>query len=283
MPSSILIITQLFIYPVKSVSGIALDKAELTRFGLKHDRQWMVVRPDGQFVTQRELPGLARVQTSLVEDGVELSMPGSGKITISGSTKKGAPVDSNVWKDACKTIDQGDEISQWLTRALKSNSPLRLVAMKPGFNRSLKKSDLLGNDTSTLFADAAPFLVANQGSLDALNTVLNSRQLNPVPMNRFRPNIVVKGLDAFAEHSLQEISCSTYTLSMCYPCERCVVTTIDQATGQKDPRMQPFKTLVELNPMPGKKRAPAFAENTVLTQGEGQTIAVGDRPQAHYR
>jgi uncharacterized protein YcbX len=147
----------------------------------------------------------------------------------------------------------------------------------------LKKAVILGERTSTEFADATPFLVANEASLEALNTVLESNSLESVPMDRFRPNIVVRGLAPFAEHQLADLSSKSYQLRLCYPCQRCIITTINQDTAEKDPHNQPFRTLQTINPMPGGKKAPAFAENAVLTRGDRQMISVGDHLQASFK
>lgn len=270
-------ITSLTIYPVKSMKGIALDCARLTPQGLEHDRRFMVVRANGRFVTQRDLPRLALVQTRLTEDGVELSMDGHGSITLPFECTDGDRVVTGVWGDECLAIDQGEHVSNWLTSAMQSNGELHLVRMAPGFTRPQGKPEFLGAETHTYFADAAPFLVANEASLDALNRELDARGLVQVPMNRFRPNIVLRGLQAFAEHETPELRSDRYSLKFCHPCERCVVTTIDQATAEKDPDWQPFRTLREINPIPGKKPAPAFGQNAILASGDGQEIRQGDQ------
>jgi uncharacterized protein YcbX len=276
-------ITHLFVYPVKSTRGIALDHAGLTLLGLEHDRRFMVVRPNGRFVTQRDIPQLALIETRLGADGIELSRTGKGSITVPFDGRDGEAISTRVWKDECKTIDQGDEISQWLTQALDSETPLRLVAMDPGFRRSLHQAERLGSESTVLFADAAPYLVTNQRSLERLNAELTDKGLDAVPMNRFRPNIVIRGLEAFAEHKVTGIASESYSLAFGYPCERCVVPTIDQETGEKHPQMQPYKTLAAINPMPDNPRAPAFGENAVLRSGAGETVSVGDRLVVDFR
>lgn len=270
-------ISGLTIYPVKSMQGIELESAELTLHGLQNDRRFMVVRANGRFVTQRDLSRLALVQTSLDEDGIVLSMDGHGSVTVPFLAGDGERIQSKVWGDECETVDQGEEISRWLTSALESSGTLKLVRMAPGFIRPQSQPEKLGAKTATHFADAAPFLVANESSLDVLNRELETRGHNPVPMNRFRPNIVVRGLAPFAEHEIAELSSENYRLGLCHPCERCVVTTIDQATGIKNPDRQPFRTLGEINPIPGTERSPAFAQNAILKEGDGQTMALGDR------
>jgi len=272
-------ITGLSIYPIKSMKGIALEHAVLTPHGLENDRRFMVVRANGRFVTQRDLPRMALVHTRLDGGGVVLSLNGHGSVTVPHDSTGGERINTKVWGDECETVDQGEDISRWLCGALKSRDTLRLVRMAPGFVRPQGQAENLGKETSTHFADAAPFLVASETSLDALNRELEARGHSPVPMNRFRPNIVVRGLAPFAEHEVAELRSRDYCLEFCHPCERCVVTTIDQVTAEKDPGWQPFKTLREINPVPGEKKAPAFAHNAKLKEGGGQTIALGDCQQ----
>lgn len=279
---STITITGLVTYPVKSMKGIPVESTRVTNEGLANDRQWMVVKSNGQFVTQRDLPDMSLIHTHLDENGLVLSKPACGSISIPYNLHNGTPVKTMVWKDVCETLDQGPDISDWLTQALKSNEALRLVRMRPGFNRSLSKAALMSGETSTIFADGAPLLLANEASLDRLNSMLESRAMQAVPMNRFRPNIIVKGLEPFAEHREAALTSNTYQIKLCFPCQRCVVTTIDQDTAEKDSRGQPFKTLQLINPMPGDSKAPAFGENAILTHGNDEIIAVGDLLEINY-
>jgi uncharacterized protein YcbX len=269
--------TGLFIYPVKSMKGIALDKAQLTSKGLLYDRQWMVVGESGKFITQRDIPRMALVNTRLGEQGVELSMDDHGSITVPFDLFRGEQIVTSVWRVKCQAVDQGQHISNWLTRALGSKRPLRLVRMDPDYVRPQNKPEIMGEKTTTDFADAAPFLVTNQASLDELNSVLESNSSQAVPMNRFRPNIVLQGLESFAEHKLAGLSAENYEFRLRAPCERCIITTVDQETAMKDPHGQPFKTLQAINPIPAKMKAPAFGQYATLTRGEAQNIVVGDR------
>ena len=269
-------ITGLYIYPVKSMRGIALEHAKLSGKGLENDRRWMVVKSNGRFVTQRDMPQMSLLRTSLEESGLVLSRPRHGSISIPYEPHAGDLIKTRVWKDDCETVDQGEDISNWLTGALGSTEPLRLVRLRPGFRRALNKSALMTRETTTDFADGAPMLLANEASLDRLNSVLESNSEQSVPMNRFRPNIVVKGLEPFAEHRLDTLSAPDYQLKLCFPCQRCIVTTINQDTAEKDPGGQPFKTLQKINPMPDGNKAPAFGENVILTHGVDKSIAVGD-------
>ena len=265
-------VTGLCVYPVKSMKGIALDEAVLTPKGLQHDRIWMVVRPDGRFVTQRGLPRLALVHTRLDADGVVLSMEGHGSITLPFNGSSGASVATRVWGDECRAVDEGPLVTRWLSRALDSEQKLRIVRMAPGFTRPQSQPQRFGSDTTTHFADSAPFLVANRASLDELNRELQAQGQAAVPMDRFRPNIVVDGLEPFAEHRVAGLSGAGWRLAMADACERCLVTTIDQQTAQRNPAREPFTTLRRINPMPGPKPAPAFAHHAVLDSGSGQHI-----------
>lgn len=275
-------ITGLVTYPVKSMKGISLKHTRVTNKGLKNDRQWMVVRSNGRFVTQRDTPEMSLIHTSLDEHGLVLSKPACGSISVPHDLHIGKSIETSVWNDNCETLDQGTEISHWLTNALKSEEPLHLVRMQHGFTRSLSKAALMTNETSTDFADGAPILLANEASLNRLNSVLSSHALSTVPMNRFRPNIIIRGLEPFAEHRQASLVSGNYQLKLCFPCQRCVVTTIDQETAVKNRQGQPFKTLQDINPMPGEGKAPAFGENTILTHGNDEIIAVGDKLEIIY-
>lgn len=274
MPNAL--VTALYVYPVKSMKGIALDRATLTSRGLLHDRIWMVVGPDGRFVTQRNQPRLGLVHTHLEERGVTLEMNGHGRITLPYEAVEGDRIETQVWGDVCETVDQGPEVSEWLTGALASPVTLRVVRMAPGFTRPQNQPERYGADTVTHFADSAPFLLASEDSLGELNRVLAAQGHAPVPMNRFRPNIAVSGLEPFAEHRVKDLTGSGWRLRPADPCERCLVTTIDQETALRDTSREPYLTLRRINPAPGPKPGPAFGQNTILEQGEGRTIAVGD-------
>ena len=273
------VVSALAVYPVKGMKGIGLESARLTPKGLARDRFFMVVRRDDRFVTQRDCPKLALIATALDDDGVTLSRDGFGSIRVPFDREDGECVQTRVWKDPCETVDQGVAVSRWLSAALESPDPLRLVAMAPGYRRPQGKPDLLGDDTRTLFADAAPFLVTNQESLVALNRELSARGIDAVPMNRFRPNIVVRGMPAFTEHRGGLWRGKGWSLRLCHPCERCIVTTIDQATALRHPEREPFRTLADITPVPGSDSAPAFGQNAVLAEGAQLEIAVGDRFQ----
>jgi uncharacterized protein len=272
-------VRELFVYPVKSCMPIALHEAELTPQGLKLDRQWMVVSESGQARTQRDIPLLSQIQTALRGDVLVLSRPGCGSIELplleDGQSLAQAQT-VKVWKDECDTVTASEPASHWLTQAVASSTALHIVRMAPGFTRAQSSPDELGEDTHVQFADAAPFLVTDEASLDRLNEVLLSKGESAVPMNRFRPNIVIRGLDAFGEHDLKLLGNDVYRFNFRISCERCVVPTIDQATSVPHPRKEPFATLRDLNPRDPKRRQPLFGQYATLQAGAGGKVTVGD-------
>lgn len=278
-----LTITQLFVFPVKSLRGIAVNSAQMTSHGLRYgefarDRYWMVVKPNGGFITQRQLPQMVLIKTALTADALVLSKAGMEDLRIPFEYQQAnnEPFSSKVWKDSCQVIDEGEAASQWLTQAIGTLEPVRLVRMADNFQRSLSKADRLGEHTTTFFADAAPYLVTNEQSLIKLNDALSINGFKPVPMERFRPNIVVDGIDAFAEHTISGLQHPDFQLKYCYPCQRCIMPTVDIDTGERHQQQQPFSLISDLNAMPDNPKAPAFGENAILSDGEGNTISVGD-------
>lgn len=271
-------VTGLFIYPVKGLRAIALESSELTAKGLAYDRHWMVVMPNGRMVTQRQKPLLATLATELTEQGLKISAPGREPLEITLEAPELRVTDVTLWRDSFMALDEGAEASAWLTQALDSNYPLRLVRMDERIPRPQSKPELLGDETSTGFADAAPFLVTNESSLADLNGALETKGVVPVPMARFRPNIVVSGLPPYREY---DSSCLTeeggrYSIGLKYPSERCVVVTTDQNTGEVDrDNQQPLSTLKEMDTAPGYKGA-YFGQNAVLARGQQEIIRVGD-------
>ncbi len=270
-------VSALFVYPVKSLGGIALDEARLGTMGLANDRRWMLVRGDGRFVSQREIPGLSRVRCALRDGELVLARDGLPPLVLDSGRANGHRVPVSVWKDHWEALDAGDNAAEWVSRAAGGDHLLRLVRLAEDRPRPQGQPERYGATVTTGFADGAPYLLAGDDSLARLNQVLLETGRDAVPMNRFRPNIVVSGLGAFREHALAALHGPGYSLEPRFPCERCVVTTINQATGVPDPLREPFRTLVSLNPMPGKPRSPAFAENAILARGDGATIRVGDR------
>ncbi len=273
-------ITQLLIHPVKSLRGFSVDSAHLTPKGLEHDRQWMIINDSNKFVTQRKFSQMVLIHTAIDNGRLILSAPHKSKLAPLSieidQTPKGEAFDALIWKDTCQVLDEGPKASQWLGQALGLDVSMRLVRMASS-PRPQSKPELLGEHTHTYFADAAPFLVANLASLWAINAQMQDAGYEPVAMENFRPNIVISGIDAFGEHRIKQLTHDAYQLQHCYPCQRCVMPTINRDNGQRHPQQQPFSLIADINAMPNNAKAPAFGENAILVKGDGQVIRVGDR------
>lgn len=285
-------IEQLIVYPVKSLRGIQVEQWPVTHEGLMYDRHWMLVMPNGRFVSQRQLPRMTLIDTAIEGDTLVLSADGKGEIKLPLMTQQtGTVFTATIWRDDCDVFEAATEASAWLNQALQPPQPLRLVAMAHNHQRNQSQPERFGADTHTRFADAAPFLVANSASLEALNDNLIRQSMSAVDMRRFRPNIVVSGIDAFAEHDLSDLRrADGLALQLRDHCERCIITTIDPDSGEKSADREPYQTLATLNPMPGKPlseknlsgktKAAAFAVNATLDIGTAPantlTLHVGD-------
>ncbi|QPP50722.1 MULTISPECIES: MOSC domain-containing protein [Halomonadaceae] len=272
-------IAELNLYPVKSLSGISLARATLGERGLAYDRHWMVVDQVGRFVTQRQMPGMARVTVRLEDDWLVLEHPEAQPLAIALARRDQPRLTAYVWDDTCQALDEGEEAGRWLTAVLGDlrGSALRLVRFDDDHRRPVESRYLQGEAAHTAFADGYPFLIASQASLDALNTALQEKGLVPLPMNRFRPNIVVDGAAAFAEDGWREVAATEghYRFGLRKPCQRCKITTVDQTRGTIDVPGEPLQTLMQMQTQPLRPGA-YFGQNATLLDGAEQRIAVGD-------
>jgi len=259
-------VAALHVYPVKSCAGIALTRAPLEATGLAHDRQWMVVRPGGRFVTQRELPRLALIGVALEADALVLAAPGRPVLRHSLATA-GRPCTVMVWRDACGGLDQGEEAARWLSEF--SGEPLRLVAFDAVQPRIVDPHFTGSDGFHTQFTDGYPLLVIGAASLEDLNARLPVR----LPTNRFRPNLVLGGLPAYAEDRIHELHAPGIRLRLVKPCLRCSITATDQARGAVDGE-EPLHTLHGYR-WDRTLHGVAFGQNAVVVAGAGRELAVG--------
>lgn len=227
-------ISGLFVYPVKSCRGIALDEVEVGEQAFVNDRRFMVIQPEGKFITQGLRPVMAQIEASVHGDVVELDAPGRQPIRVEARTT-GERQAVSLWGTPCEVVDQGDEVAAWLSEILET--PARLVAMAAGYERPVHEKLPRAYDGRLIFADAAPILVISEASLDELNDRLDT----PLPMNRFRPNLVVSGCEPYAEDAWDRIRLGGFELARMVPCGRCSVTATDQATGERGE--EPLRTL----------------------------------------
>ncbi len=221
MPS----IRELNIYPLKSGRAVPLTEARLGVTGFEWDRHWMAASPEGVFMSQRTQPRLALIEPTLSNDILTLRAPDQQPLHISAQGGRRHP-DARVWKDSITALDQGDPAADWLTRAV--GSPARLLRISPILDRRANTEFAGTTPAPVSFADGFPILVCNSASLEELN----SRMPEPVPMERFRPNIVIDGLEPFEEDRIGTIDFGHITLRLVKPCTRCVITSTDQRTGQ---------------------------------------------------
>ncbi|MGZ9223406.1 MAG: MOSC domain-containing protein [Anaerolineales bacterium] len=228
-------LSSLIYYPIKACRGFEVDSSHIERMGLEHDRRMMVVTPEGEFLTQREHPRLALVIPRLDNGTLTLSASDFDSTQLAVQST-GTPWPVNIWKsEGVQAIDQGNEAAQWFSAWL--GTPVRLVHIADGYLRRINEKYVVSSDDHTGFADGYPILLASEASLQDLN----SRLETPVPMNRFRPNLVVKGCGAFAEDTWTRVRIGKVELAVVKPCDRCVVTTIDKETLERS--KEPLKTL----------------------------------------
>lgn len=260
-------VSGLYYYPIKSCRGVAVERAPVTPRGLADDRMLMVVDEVGEFMTQRDHPRMALVAPVLRDEVLGLSGPGmpSLDVRMRGDGPRRAV---RVWSDTCAAVDQGEAAAAWLSEFLGARC--RLVRLADEHARRVDARFARRPDDQTSFSDGYPFLLTSEASLDDLN----SRMAVPLPMNRFRPNIVVRGCAPFAEDGWADIEVANahgpVRFGVVKPCARCAITTTDQATAERG--LEPLRTLVEF-----RRRADGkvmFAQNLVLVRGG--VIAVGD-------
>ena len=238
------------LYPIKSARGIALSSAELDDFGLARDRRWMVVDETGRFVSQREAHRLALVEVAI--DGEELIVGGAGQPDLRISLPEDGPDEPvTIWSDQCLARSGGSLAAEWFSRFL--NLPVRLMHM-PGTTYRRANPAYIAERRRVSFADAYPLLLIGEGSLEDLNRRLEK----PLPMNRFRPNLVVAGSEPFAEDGWKTISVGNNLMDVVKPCDRCVTTTVDQETGIAG--KEPLRTLAQFRKWNGQVY---FGQNVV--------------------
>ena len=220
-------VSELNIYPIKSAGQISVLSARLDRFGLSNDRRWMVVDPAGRFITQRELPRMSLLRIDLSDEKIKLAAPWMKPLAVPAYPAHGLIVEVSVWNDQCNAIDMGSRIAEWMSQFL--GRACRLVYMPESTRRPVNPEYGEANDTVS-FADGFPLLLISEASL----AELSSRLGRAVEMNRFRPNIVVSGCEAFAEDDWNSIEINGVEFNVATPCARCSMPTIDQYTGQID-------------------------------------------------
>lgn len=262
------ILKSIFTYPIKSCGSLSHTQIDLDTYGLVWDRRWMIVDPDGIFITQREKSALAVVQPSFAGDCLYLTAPGMGMIDVPLEQRPRPTRKVQVWRDVCDACDEGDDIAGWLTEYL--HTEVRLVRMSSNYDRPVD-ANFARRPAQASFSDAFPVLIVSQASLDDLNQHLVERGSDPIPMTRFRPNFVVTDCDAFAEDTWDIVQIGNVTLDVVKPCARCATTTVDQATGTIPDHTEPLATLNAFRKQGSKVM---FAQNAI--HHAPGTVTIGD-------
>ncbi len=259
-------VTQLYIYPVKSLGGIALQEAELTSRGLNHDRRWMLIDEENQFLSQRKYPQMALFQLSVHDTGILVKhLPTNEEITIPLEPLGKDMVEVTVWDNACTGTYVSTALDDWFTDKLRLKC--RLIYMADDSVRPVDER-YAGDGHITSFADGYPMLLTSEASLQDLN----SRIADPVEMLRFRPNIVISGTEPYFEDQMHHFELSGISMSGVKPCARCVMIGVDPRTATSEP--EPLRTLARYRRVRNKI---LFGQNLVH-HGTG-VIRVGDTVQ----
>ena len=270
-------ITDLYIYPVKSLKGIALKKVHTGLRGFKYDREWMITDSHYHFISQREIESMATLKTG-IDNASLILRSNTNQFSVSLHSEKLDQVRATVWGDICDAYDEGDEVSNWLTEELGEykGSSLRLVRFSADGERVVPEEYLNGVKAQSAFSDQFPYLITSWESLSKLNQVLNDKKSKEVSMNRFRPNIVVQGVDDLEKMTASDLSCdeAQYSFGLRKPCKRCKIVTINQDTGEIMEPKEPLATLVKLKFSDAIKGA-FFGQNAILLSDDC-TIRVGD-------
>lgn len=255
-------VSGLFVYPVKSCRGVALEEAEVGATGFVHDRRWLVVDRHSTFMTQRDWPVMARVAVTVAAGGLQLAADGMPPLEVPEPEPGVASRTVTVWNDQCDAVTAGPEAAEWFSQLLAT--PCQLVKMPNSTSRQVNREYAVEGDRVG-FADGFPFLLISQGSLDELNRRLDVA----VPMDRFRPNIVVEGCAPHAEDGWRRMAARGVGFRVVRPCARCVITTTDQTTGERE--REPLRTLATYRRVGTRV---LFGQN--LTHDGPGTLRVGD-------
>jgi len=260
-------IASLHVYPVKSCRGIDVDSVLMTPTGPEWDRRWMIVTADDRFITQRTHPKLATIAVRVGNGELRLTVEGREPLVLdaghAGNSRR-----VTIWNDKCLGVDAGDEAAAWLSGVL--GEALRLVRLDPAVPRLANPKYAGSAPHPVTFTDGYPILLVSSESL----AELNRRLPEPIPMARFRPNVVIEGVAAHAEDAMTLYRFGPIVLRGVKLCTRCPVTTTDQVTGARDAHQQPLRAL-------GKYRhdyvlkGVTFGQNCVVEAGVGERLRAG--------
>jgi uncharacterized protein len=259
----------LYVYPIKSCAGIPLQSADLSATGLRHDRSWMLVDETGEFMSQRAHPRMALISIRFSAEHLIVSAPGMEELEIPLYPQAESSIDVRVWGDTNRGELVTEEANRWFTEFLKF--PCRLVH-KPEDDPRLVDSSFAESGDQVGFADGFAFLLISEASLEDLNMRLE----DPLPMNRFRPNFVVRGCGPYAEDGWSRLRIGSVPFRVAEPCPRCAITTVDQETGTRG--KEPLRTLATYRKFEGE----VFFGRNLIHDTLG-TVSVGASVEATPR
>lgn len=274
-------LTELVVYPIKSCAGLSVPQATLAPSGLVaegvHDREWMLVTREGQFLTQREYPRMALIAPRVDGDALVVEAPGMPLLRLPlAHDATAAILQVQIWDHSVPAADCGDAAAAWFADAI--GGACRLVRFRPDVQRPTSTKWTGGTPSESRFADGYPLLLIGQASLDDLNAKLVAAGRAPLPMNRFRPNLVVEGIEAFEEDFVESFSTDGLSLRPVKPCARCPIPAIDQATGIPGP--DPLDILQTYRANPRMEGAVCMGMNCIVQEGAGQVLRVGQHLDA---
>ncbi|MCC0179105.1 MOSC domain-containing protein [Waterburya agarophytonicola K14] len=244
-----MIVSQLCVYPIKSCQRIDLSQAEVNTKGFLGDREMMLISGSGKFITQRQFPQLAKVRVEIADGDITLSLEdGSFPSLTFTAIITGTTIEVEIWRDRLQAIDQGDLVAAWFHQLLNldRDKVCRLVKQSPEYTRLAAKNYPSEDNIPLGFLDNYPVMLTATASLQELNqriTEIHLSQKQVIPMNRFRPNIVINTTEPFIEDRWSLIQIGEIEFTVAKPCSRCIMTTIDQQQGQKNQLKEPLNTL----------------------------------------
>ncbi len=275
-------IARLLVYPVKSCAAVEMNEVILTGTGLEFDRAWMVVDEQGNYVTQRELPRMALIQPKMRHADMVLRAPGMLALHISLNEVE-EPATARLWDEEVKAWDMGAVAAQWFSDFL--GKKVRLVRFDPEVRRLSSMKWTGGAEALNQFSDGFAVLVTSEASLAGLNTRLEAAGHKPAVMERFRPNIVLAGVEAHDEDRLDVMriqgESEQMQLKPVKPCARCPIPNVDPATGTSSPEVGDMLQTYRKNDI--VKGAPSFGMNAIVLSGMEQTLKVGQTVKADWR
>ena len=258
-------LSEIYIYPIKSLGGIKLSQSEFNERGLKFDRRLMLIDENNKFITQRELPKMSLISTEINKDNLICRSSGFPDLEFPLEIEKNEGVNVNVWRSYCQSFVYNNQVNNWFSEFL--NKKVKLVYMPDSTKREVNP-DYSINDNIVSFADGYPILMIGQESLNDLNSRLEKK----IGMDRFRPNLVISGSHAFTEDEYKTVNICENKFFIVKPCERCVMTTIDQSKGISDGK-EPLKTLAEYRKIDNKI---IFGQNLIADNQSG-SLRINDQ------